>query len=439
MKNLSLVVLTLCTLIGGCKTNIAKTEINGPSSEITLPKPSSTFLPTVNIAKATYWPEGVKPVADNGFSVSLFAKDIEHPRWMYMLPNGDILVAQSNKPFSSSVKGVKGIISNYFMKLAGAGSTSPNKITLLRDTNKIGVADVKSDFITDLHSPFGMTLIGHDLYVANTDSIVRYHYEPGDLAINTKKYPPEKIVDLPAGDINYHWTKNIIASPDHQKIYITVGSNSNVAEKGLDKENNRAAILVLDLNTRKLEVFASGLRNPNGLAWDKNGKLWTVVNERDELGDNLVPDYLTQVSQGDFFGWPYYYFGNNLDPRIKDLEHKKFDVKVPSYALGAHVAALGLAFADSSNFSQFYKDGAFISEHGSWNRTPKSGYKVVFVPFKYGLPYGKPIDILTGFLSQDDLAYGRPVGLQIDSTGNLLIADDVGNSVWSVSENTTKK
>ena len=355
-----------------------------------------------------------------------------------MLPNGDILVAQSNKPFSSSVKGVKGIISNYFMKLAGAGSTSPNKITLLRDTNKIGVADVKSDFITDLHSPFGMTLIGHDLYVANTDSIVRYHYEPGDLAINTKKYPPEKIVDLPAGDINYHWTKNIIASPDHQKIYITVGSNSNVAEKGLDKENNRAAILAFDLKTRKLEVFATGLRNPNGLAWDKNGKLWTVVNERDELGDNLVPDYLTEVSEGDFFGWPYYYFGDNLDPRIKDLEVKKSNVQVPNYALGAHVAALGLAFGNTSNFSAFYKDGVFISEHGSWNRSTKSGYKVVFIPFKNGFPDARPIDVLTGFLSSDDTAYGRPVGLQIDSIGNLLVADDVGNRVWRVWQNNTK-
>ena len=438
MKNLYLVVLMLCTLIGGCKTNIAKIEINGPSSEITLPKPSSTFLPTVNIAKATYWPEGVKPVADNGFSVSLFAKDIEHPRWMYMLPNGDILVAQSNKPSTSSVQGVKGIISNYFMKLVGAGIESPNKITLLRDTKKIGVADVKSNFLSDLHSPFGMTLIGHDLYVANTDSIVRYHYESDDLVINTKKYPPEKIVDLPAGDINYHWTKNIIASPDHQKIYITVGSNSNVAEKGLDKENNRAAILAFDLKTRKLEVFATGLRNPNGLAWDKNGKLWTVVNERDELGDNLVPDYLTEVSEGDFFGWPYYYFGDNLDPRIKDLEVKKSNVQVPNYALGAHVAALGLAFGNTSNFSAFYKDGVFISEHGSWNRSTKSGYKVVFIPFKNGFPDARPIDVLTGFLSSDDTAYGRPVGLQIDSIGNLLVADDVGNRVWRVWQNNTK-
>lgn len=429
----------LCTLMGGCKTNVAKTEINGPSSEITLPKPSSTLIPTVNIARATSWPEGVKPVAKNGFSVSLFAKDIDHPRWIYKLPNGDILVAQSNKPSTNSVHGVKGVISNYFMKRAGAGLESPDKITLLRDTKKIGVADVKSDFLTDLHSPFGMTLIGQDLYVANTDAVFRYHYEPDDLVINTKKYPPEKFVDLPAGETNYHWTKNIIASPDHQKIYITVGSNSNVAEKGLDQENNRAAILVLDLNTRKLEVFASGLRNPNGLAWDRNGKLWTVVNERDELGDNLVPDYLTQVSEGDFFGWPYYYFGKNIDPRIKDLEDKNYNVKVPNYALGAHVAALGLAFADASNFSDFYRDGVFISEHGSWNRIPKSGYKVVFIPFKDGLPHGKPIDILTGFLSEDDAAYGRPVGLQIDAIGNLLIADDVGNKVWRVWQNNTKK
>lgn len=438
MKNLSLIILILSILVCGCMTNITKTEISGPSSEISLPKPSSTFIPTVNIAKATYWPEELKPIPKSDFSVTLFAKDIDHPRWMYMLPNGDILVAQSNKPSRNSVQGVKGVISNYFMKRAGAGLNSPDKITLLRDTKKNGRADVQSVFLTDLHSPFGMTLIGQSLYVANTDSIVRYHYEPDDLVINTKKYPPEKIVDLPAGDINYHWTKNIIASPDQKKIYITVGSNSNVAEKGLDKESNRAAILVLDLNTRKLEVFASGLRNPNGLAWDKNGKLWTVVNERDELGDNLVPDYLTQVSKGDFFGWPYYYFGKNRDPRIKDLEDKNYDVKVPNYALGAHVAALGLTFADRSNFSQFYKDGVFISEHGSWNRIPKSGYKVVFIPFKDGLPCGKPIDILTGFLSQDDASFGRPVGLQIDSLGNLLIADDVGNRVWSVWQNNTK-
>jgi glucose/arabinose dehydrogenase len=434
MKIFYLAALVLCTFLGGCKTSLSKAEVVGPSGEITLPKATSIFIPTVNIAKASAWPDGVKPVAKDGFSVNLFAKDIDHPRWLYMLPNGDILVAQSDTPTTNTLQGIKGVISNYFMKLAGAGSKSPNKITLLRDTNKTGVADVKTDFIVDLNSPFGMTLIGNDLYIANTDSIVRYHYEPGDLAINTEKYPPEKIIDLPAGEINYHWTKNIISSQDHQKIYITVGSNSNLAEKGLDKEKNRASILALDLKTRKLEVFATGLRNPNGLAWDQNGKLWTVVNERDELGDNLVPDYLTQVSEGDFFGWPYYYFGDNLDPRVKDFEGKKSNVKVPNYALGAHVAALGLAFGNTSNFSDFYKVGAFISEHGSWNRSTKSGYKVVFISFKDGLPNSIPIDILTGFLSSDDTAYGRPVGLQIDSTGNLLVADDVGNRVWIISE-----
>lgn len=434
MKKILLTYILLCFSLVSCKSVISKDEITGPSNSVSLPKPETSLIPTVNIARASSWPEGMMPIVKDGFNVSLFAKDIEHPRWMYMLPNGDILVAQSNKPSKSSSLNIKSVVSNYVMKLAGAGSESPDKITLLRNKYKTGEADLKSDFLKDLHSPFGIALIGHDLYVANTDAIICYHYETDDLVIDTKKYPPKKIIDLPAGDINYHWTKNIITSQDQSKIYITVGSNSNFGEKGLDQENNRAAILVYDLKTKELKTFASGLRNPNGLAWDKNSQLWTVVNERDELGDNLVPDYLTSVNEGDFFGWPYSYFGDHPDPRLKNLENHRRKIKMPDYSLGAHVAALGLTFADATNFNDFYKNGVFISEHGSWNRSPKSGYKVVFISFENGSPYGKPIDILTGFLGPDESAYGRPVGLIIDLNGNLLVADDVGNRIWSISK-----
>ena len=397
-----------------------------------LPEPSVSIIPTVNIAKASKWPDNMTPVVHDNFAINLYSRELTHPRWLYVLPNGDVLVAQSNKQPPKKEQGLKDRIAGFIMKRAGAGNDSPDKISLLRDKNDDGVAELANDFLTRLHSPFGMALIGNDLYVANTDAILRFHYELGDLSIDTKKYPPEKIADLPEGEINAHWTKNIIASSDGTKLYVTVGSNSNIGEHGLDQENDRASIIEVDLKTKQKRVYASGLRNPNGLAWHPtSGELWTVVNERDALGNDLVPDYLTSVHDGDFFGWPYVYYKNHKDPRVREPMPSNLNPRSPDYALGAHVAALGLVFSDISQFKSPYNYGVFISEHGSWNRKPRSGYKVVYIPFKDNEPQGLPIDIVTNFVVGDE-AYGRPVGLVIDKKGNLLIADDVGNRVWRV-------
>jgi glucose/arabinose dehydrogenase len=398
-----------------------------------LPEPSLSMIPTVNIAKASEWPDGLMPSVKAGLTVNLYSKALVHPRWLYVLPNGDVLVAQSNKQHPQKTKGVKALVTEFVMKRAGAGRDSPDKITLLRDHDHDGIAELSTDFLSDLHSPFGMALIGNDLYVANTNAIVRFHYEAGQTRINTEQHLPEKVIDLPEGELNHHWTKNLMASPDGSKLYVTVGSNSNIGENGLANEVDRAAIWEVDLQTKQKNIFASGLRNPNGLAWHPNtGKLWTVVNERDELGNDLVPDYLTSVHEGDFFGWPYVYYGDQKDPRVKEMMPSGLRPRSPDYALGAHVAALGLAFSNQSAFNKNMGLGAFVSEHGSWNRKPRSGYKVVFVPFKNNQPDGMPIDVVTDFVVNDE-ARGRPVGLAIDQDGNLLIADDVGNRVWRVS------
>ncbi len=429
-------ILNIClfaTLVS-CQTAAVNYSTNiGVGKDPQLPEPSTSIIPIVNIAKASSWPEGVQPQVKEGFIISEYSRELIHPRWLYVLPNGDILVAQSNKQSPKKTQGLKDLIARYIMKRAGAGVDSPDKITLLRDKNNDGSKVLASDFLKDLHSPFGMALIGNDLYVANTDAIVRFHYEPGDTVIDTQKYPPEKIVDLPEGDINYHWTKNIIASKDGAKLYVTVGSNSNIAENGLNQEKERANILEVDLITKQKRVYASGLRNPNGLAWHpKTNELWTVVNERDELGNDLVPDYLTSVHENDFFGWPYVYYGNHKDPRVKESIPDNLHPRSPDYALGSHVAALGLVFSDISHFKSPFNNGVFVSEHGSWNRKPRSGYKVVFIPFENDKPHGLPIDVVTDFVVNDE-AYGRPVGLAIDSKGNLFIADDVGNRIWRVS------
>ena len=390
------------------------------------------MIPTVNIAKASEWPEGVIPRVKDGLSINLYSKALVHPRWLHVLPNGDVLVAQSNKQAAQKSKSLKALVAEFVMKRAGAGADSPDKITLLRDQDRDGVAELSTDFLNGLHSPFGMALIGNDLYVANTNAILRFHYEAGQTSIDTAQFPPEKVIDLPEGALNHHWTKNIIASPDGTKLYVTVGSNSNIGENGFANEIERAAIWEVDLKTKQKRIFASGLRNPNGLAWHQStGQLWTVVNERDELGNDLVPDYLTSVHEGDFFGWPYVYYGHHQDPRVKEVMPKGLSARSPDYALGAHVAALGLVFSDESALNQHFGHGAFISEHGSWNRKPRSGYKVVFVPFKNNQPDGIPLDVVTDFVVKDD-AYGRPVGLAIDHEGHLLIADDVGNRVWRV-------
>ena len=387
----------------------------------------------VKIAPAVGWPAGAKPTPVAGTQVVAFASGLDHPRWVYVLPNGDVLVAESSAPKRpEDDKGLKARVVSFFQKRAGAGTPSANRISLLRDADGDGVADVKSAFLEGLNSPFGMTLIGDQLYVANTDAVVRFPYMAGETRITAQGI---KVVDLPAGPINHHWTKNIIANRDGSRLYATVGSNSNVAEKGITAEYQRAAILEIDPKTGMYRVFASGLRNPNGMAWEPTtGTLWTVVNERDEIGSDLVPDYLTSVREGGFYGWPYSYFGQHVDERVKpqrpDLVAKAI---VPDYALGTHVAPLGLAHSAGNTLPPQFANGMFIGQHGSWNRRPPAGYNVVFVPFVDGKPSGMPIDVLTNFLSAEGKALGRPVGVAIDRRGALLVADDVGNVIWRVS------
>ena len=408
----------------------------GPQPKIV--EPVTSMIPTLHIAPAKGWPEGVVPKAAEGLAVNAYASGLDHPRWLYALPNGDVLVAESNAPKKEETDfSIRKWIQGMVMKRAGAKVPSANRISLLRDADGDGVAETKTAFLTDLHSPFGMTLIGNNLYVANTDAVVRFPYVAGETSIKT---PGIKLADLPAGKINHHWTKNIIASEDGKKIYATVGSNSNVAENGMENEVNRAAILEIDVATGTTRLFASGLRNPNGMAWQPQSKaLWTVANERDELGSDLVPDYLTSVIDGGFYGWPYSYYGQTVDTRVKpprpDLVAKAI---APDYALGAHTASLGLIFYTGNGLPQKYLNGAFIGQHGSWNRKPRSGYKVIFVPFVDGKPSGPSQDILTGFVSEEGDAYGRPVGLTTDKAGSLLVADDVGNVIWRVKSSATK-
>ena len=398
----------------------------------TIAAPVKRLIPTVDIAPARGWPQGGAPAAAPGLAVKAFASGLDHPRWLHVLPNGDVLVAETNAPERpEDKKGVKGYVMGKVMEKAGAAVPSANRITLLRDANGDGVAEVKRVFLKGLNSPFGMALVGDMLYVANTDGIVRFPYRQGELEITA---PAQLVAALPGGPLNHHWTKNIIASPDGRKLYATIGSNSNAAENGIDKETGRAAILEVDIATGRTRLFASGLRNPNGMAWNPgSGALWTVVNERDELGSDLVPDYLTSVKEGGFYGWPYSYYGRHVDERVKPQRPELVaGAIVPDYALGAHVAALGLAFYTGTLLPAQYANGAFIGQHGSWNRKPLSGYNVVFVPFKDGQPAGKPVEVLTGFVDSNGDAFGRPVGVALDRPGALLVADDVGNVVWRV-------
>ncbi len=362
-----------------------------------------------------------------------FARGLDHPRWLYVLPNGDVLVAESNAPPKpEDGKGIKGWLMGLVMKWAGAGVPSANRITLLRDSDGDGVSDVRSVLLDGLNSPIGMALVGNDLYIANSDAIVRFPYAAGDTRISARA---SKVVNLPAGPINHHWTKNLIASPDGSKLYVTVGSNSNVAERGMEAEVERAAIWEVDIGSGAHRLFATGLRNPNGLAWEPHsGALWTVVNERDELGSDLVPDYLTSVRDGGFYGWPYSYYGPHIDERVTPPRPDLVAAAIaPDYALGPHTAPLGLSSSAGTTLPEVFTKGMFIGQHGSWNRRPHSGYKVIFVPFDKGKPSGEPVDVLTGFLSGDGNAFGRPVGVVLDKSGALLVADDVGNVVWRVS------
>jgi len=416
------VVLIVAALAGcGEMSRLPPAADKGPNP--TLPAPDQRLIPTVHTAAAKGWAAGEIPKAGAGMRVNAFATGLDHPRWIYVLPNGDVLVAETNAPERpEDGKGVKGFFMKRVMKNVGAAVPSANRITLLRDADGDGVAETRTVFLEKLNSPFGVALVGNDLYVANTDAVVRFAYQAGATRISAS---PARVTDLPAGPRNHHWTKNILASRDGRKLYATVGSNSNVAENGMGEEEGRAAIWEIDLASGKKRLFASGLRNPNGMDWEpSSGALWTVVNERDELGSDLVPDYLTTVTDGAFYGWPYSYYGTHVDERVQpqraDLVAKAIR---PDYALGNHVAPLGLVFAGG---------GAFVGQHGSWNRRPLSGYNVVYIPFANGRPSGLPVEVLAGFVSEEREARGRPVGVALDKRGALLVADDVGNVIWRV-------
>ncbi|OWQ48450.1 sorbosone dehydrogenase [Roseateles noduli] len=397
-----------------------------------LPEPQKSLVPTINVAKAVGWPSGAKPQAAAGLTVTRFADKLDHPRWLYVLPNGDVLIAETNAPVRpDDGKGPKAWITKQFQKKAGAGPKSANRITLLRDTNGDGVADQRFAFAEGLNSPFGMALVGNSFYIANTDAIVRFPYATGQTKLAGK---PTKVADLPGGSINHHWTKSLIANAEGTKLYAGIGSNSNVAENGIENEQRRAAILEVDLQSGSTRVFASGLRNPVGLAWEPTSKaLWVAVNERDELGDDLVPDYITSVQDGGFYGWPYSWYGNHVDERVKPQRPELVEkALVPDFAVGAHTASLGLASSDGNKLTQDFAHGMFIGQHGSWNRKVPAGYKVVFVPFVGAKPSGLPVDVVTGFLDAQGQAMGRPVGVALDRQGALLVADDVGNVIWRV-------
>ena len=423
----------LLALAGAASADTAKLAVadgTGPSPQ--LPPPNSQVFPTIDVAPAVGWTAGDTPAPAAGLAVRAYASGLDHPRWLYVLPNGDVLVAETNAPpRKDDSKGIVGWVTGLFMKRAGAAVPSPNRITLLRDADHDGVAELKTTFLSGLESPFGMALVDDDLYVANTDALVRFPYREGATEITA---PAEMVAPLPAGTINHHWTKNVIASPDGKRLYVTVGSNSNAAENGMENELRRAAILEIDPATGASTVYASGLRNPNGLAWEPlTGALWTVVNERDAIGSDLVPDYLTSLKRGGFYGWPYSYYGEHVDDRVEPQRPDLVATAiVPDYALGPHTASLGLAFYGGDSLPADYRGGMFIGQHGSWNRSTLSGYKVVFVPFVDGHPRGQPVDVLTGFLDERHRAMGRPVGVQLAIDGALLVADDVGNTVWRV-------
>ena len=412
-------------LTGGAATLPETAEI-GPTPQIT--EPDMRLIPSFKVPKAVGWADGAAPTAAPGLKVKTFAAGLDHPRWMLVLPNGDVLVAETAAPPRKG-GGIRGWIESWMMSRAGANVPSANRITLLRDSDGDGVADQRSVLLSGLNSPFGMALVGGQLYVADNDALLRFPFTPGQTHIAAK---PVKVLRLPAG--GRHWTRNVVASADGSKLYVAVGSSTNVGEDGIDAEQNRAAVLEVDPKTGDYRIFSGGMRNPVGMAWEPATKqLWTVVNERDEMGGDLVPDYLTSVQFGGFYGWPYYYWGGYTDHRAPEPERdlRQYTAR-PDYALGAHVSALGLSFAQGEKLGPQYADGAFVGLHGSWNRRPLSGYKVIFVPFEKGQPIGMPKDVLTGFLNKDEQAQGRPAGVAIDRQGALLVADDVGNRIWRV-------
>jgi glucose/arabinose dehydrogenase len=424
--------IVVCIAAAGCAT-AAKLPVDaGIGVHPVLPHAEQALIPVINVVTAKGWAPDATPTAANGLTVRAFARGLDHPRWVYVLPNGDVLVAETNAPARpDDAKGIKGFFFRLFQKKAGGAVPSANRITLLRDTDGDGVADIRTVFLSDLHSPFGMALAGNAFYVANTDALVRFPYTRGETRI---AIGGTKVTALPGGRLNHHWTKNVIAGGDESKLYVAVGSNSNAGENGIGKEEGRAAIWEIDRATGRHRIFASGLRNPVGLAWEPaTARLWAAVNERDELGSDLVPDYITSVRDGGFYGWPYSYYGKHIDSRVSPQRPDLIDrAIVPDFALGPHTASLGLTWSGSMSLPAQFNAGMFVGQHGSWNRKPRSGYKVIFVPFARGMPAGEPVDVLTGFVRENGDAMGRPVGVAMDRSGALLVADDVGNVIWRV-------
>lgn len=418
-------------IFSSCSSPTVVSEHTGEDTLVvansTFPKPYATES-AKKFSKAIGWADGKKPVAPEGFIVEKFADGLDNPRWIYVLPNGDVLIAEAGT--KGALKAAAAFVSGNSKSRMSSGSA--DKITLFRDANKDGVFEIREVFLKNLNQPLGMVLVGETFYVANTDGVMAFPYKVGQTSITATG---KKITELPANGYNNHWTRNIITNKAKDKLFITVGSSSNVAEHGMEDEVMRANVLVMNLDGSDKKVFASGLRNPVGLEFNpESNTLWTAVNERDELGDELVPDYLTSVKEGGFYGWPYSYWGQHVDPRMKgegmDLVQKTI---VPEVSLGSHTASLGLAFYTGNTFPEIYHGGAFIGQHGSWNKSTFAGYKVVFVPFKNGKPVGDPQDFLTGFIASDTEVYGRPVGITILPDGSILVADDSANTIWKVS------
>jgi len=421
----------LALALGGCGDTPSLDPKAGIGPNPTLPEPDYHFFTPVKIATVVGWADNDAPKPAAALAVTRFAAGLAHPRWLYALPNGDILVAESDGD-GEPVMRAKSLFQRLFMKRAKSATKPGQRILLLRDADGDGVAETKTVFIDNLHAPFGMALVGNQLYVANTDVLLRYPYQEGATSIAADA---TKVTDLPGGPINHHWTKNVIASRDGSKLYVTVGSNSNVGENGMENEVERAAILEVDPATGARRVYANGIRNPNGMDWEPTtGALWTVVNERDEIGDDLVPDYITSVRPGGFYGWPDSYYGQHIDKRVYPRRPAMVAKAIkPDYAVGSHAGSLGFTFAGANALGPAFREGAFVGQHGSWNRSRPFGYKVVFIPFAGGRPSGMPVDVLGGFLTDRGEAHGRPVGVIIDKRGGLLVADDAGNAVWRVS------
>jgi len=429
MRSLPLAGLAAALSLAACSTGSPDPFVGfGPNPP--LPAPQKSLIPIVGTPKAVGWPAGAAPKAPPGFVVTRYGEGIDHPRWLHVLPNGDVLVAQSSSE-PHPPKGIRDWVQQQLMKRVGSVQKSPNRITLLRDADGDGVAEVKTTFAQGLKRPFGMALAGGHLYVANDDGVVRFPYTDGQTHVAGTG---ERVFDLPGQPINHHWTKSLIASPDGTKLYATVGSNSNIGENGMEVEEGRAAIWEYNIAGRGLRLYATGLRNPNGMGFEPvTGQLWTAVNERDEIGNDLVPDYMTSVRDGGFYGWPYSYYGQNVDARVKPVRPDLVAKAIPpDYGLGPHTASLGLAFYTAQAFPPAYRGGAFVGQHGSWNRRPLNGYRVVFVPFAGGRPQMPPQLFLTGFLNEKKQILGRPVGVAVDGRGALLVADDVGDIVWRV-------